>query len=177
MRNSRETELGLREIVSRIWRARWMILAFQVIVVAVVAFVILFCPRKYRSEVKLFLKVGRETVGLDPTATAGGERIGVTRSGRDDEIISAMDTLKSRGIIGRAVERVDPQVVLGNKTVGDGFFEKGNAFTDLAFNTLGWFVEQVRSLDPISPSERATIKVERNIRVWAERVCVHGLWP
>ena len=31
----------------------------------------LVCPRSYVSEAKLFVKIGRESVALDPTATVG----------------------------------------------------------------------------------------------------------
>ena len=32
---------------------------------------ITFCPKTYTSEAKLFVRVGRESVSLDPTATTG----------------------------------------------------------------------------------------------------------
>jgi uncharacterized protein involved in exopolysaccharide biosynthesis len=51
--------------------------------------VIFFFPRTYRSEAKLFLQVGRESVGLDPTATTG-QTISLMQSGREDEVKAAI---------------------------------------------------------------------------------------
>lgn len=54
-------------------------------------------PRTYRSEAKLFVRVGRESVALDPTATTG-QIISVYES-RENELNSVLDVLRSRVIL------------------------------------------------------------------------------
>ena len=53
-----------------------------------------FLPRKYESEAKLFLRLGRESVALDPTATTGATM--QIQETRDDEIDSARHAQKPR---------------------------------------------------------------------------------
>src|SRR5215813_3312145 len=63
-------------------------------------FVFLFAPRTYRSEARVFLRIGRESVGLDPTVTAG-QTMALQQPDRKDEVKSAIEVLKSRSIIGQ----------------------------------------------------------------------------
>ena len=65
----------------------------------------------------IFVKLGRETVSLDPTATTGST-ISVLES-RDNEINSIRDMLYSRGIIEQVVDRIGPEVVLGDAELTD----------------------------------------------------------
>jgi len=87
--------------------------ALVVFVLAGVAAVLamIFLPRSYVSEAMIFVKLGRETVSLDPTASTGS-RISVLES-RDNEINSIRDMLYSRGIAEKIVDRIGPDVILG----------------------------------------------------------------
>lgn len=78
---------------------------------------IIFLPKAYSSEAMIFVKLGRETVSLDPTATTGST-ISVLE-GRDNEINSIRDMLYSRGIVERVVDRIGPEVVLGDAELTD----------------------------------------------------------
>ena len=56
-----------------------MTVAFLVVILGTAVYTI-FSPRSYRSEAKLLLRLGRENVTLDPTATlesAGGDGAGI----------------------------------------------------------------------------------------------------
>lgn len=77
----------------------------------------LLLPRTYSSESMIFVKLGRETVSLDPTATTGST-ISVLES-RDNEINSIRDMLSSRGIFEKIVDRIGPEVVLGDAPLTD----------------------------------------------------------
>jgi len=80
---------------------------------AVLAMILL--PRTYGSGAMIFVKLGRETVSLDPTATTGST-ISVLDT-RDNEINSIRDMLYSRGIAEQVVDRIGPEVVLGDATL------------------------------------------------------------
>jgi len=72
----------------------------------------IYLPKSYESEAMVFVKLGRETVSLDPTATTGST-ISVLDT-RDNEINSIRDMLYSRGIVERIVDRIGPDVILGD---------------------------------------------------------------
>lgn len=74
-------------------------------------------PRTYVSDAMIFVKLGRETVSLDPTATTGST-ISVLES-RENEINSIRDMLSSRGIFEKIVDRIGPEVVLGDAELTD----------------------------------------------------------
>lgn len=78
---------------------------------------IFFLPRSYSSEAMIFVKLGRETVSLDPTATTGST-ISVLDT-RDNEINSIRDMLYSRGIVEKVVDRIGPDVILGDAELTD----------------------------------------------------------
>lgn len=73
-----------------------------------IAAALFMIPRKYESEGKLFVRLGRGGVTLDPTATTS-ETIMVQES-RESEINSIIDFLRSRGVLSLVVEqKADPK--------------------------------------------------------------------
>ncbi len=164
--NSNEMfELNVRDLIERIWRARRKIVLFQLLSLLATIFVILFWPRSYSSEAKIFLQRGHESVSLDPTATTG-KTIALQQAGRDAEIKSAIDVLMSRGIIEATVDELTPDVVLGSVAVGEA---KKTAVGDAIKSVLGSAVNLIRSIDPASDRERAVISIEKGLVVDAER--------
>ena len=67
-------------------------------------------PRSYKSECSLFLKMGRESIGLDPTATMGD--MVELRTSRETEINSVLRLLSSQAIATRVVDRLGPEKIL-----------------------------------------------------------------
>lgn len=126
------------------------------------AIVLLFAPRTYRSEARIFLRLGRESVGLDPTASTG-QTLALQQADRKDEVKSAIEILKSRGTIAGAVDKLTPDVVLGNDR-STGFSLRG--IVTAPIHLVGWLVGRI---DPISDREAAVINVERHLYVMSER--------
>lgn len=157
--------LSASDLVEILFHHKKKLVLFPALVFALGVVVILFFPRTYRSEAKLFLQVGRESVGLDPTATTG-QTMSLMQSGRDDEVKSAIDILSSRGIIGQVVDQVGPDVVLGRTGVGVG---KPSPVADAISGAIGRVVMLIKSIDPISDREEAIIRVERKLKIHAER--------
>ena len=145
-------------------------------------------PRTYLSEGKMILNVGRETVGLDATATAGGT-INFQQSGRRDEMVSAMELLTSRVIYENIVDRVGEDVVLGDQPpprastgAGDGVGEAavddvgddagdggGVKGSPLWNSTAGAALAWIKGLDPISRREEAVVTVSKSMIANVER--------
>ena len=81
------------------------LLAF-VAVMAAATLAIFLLPKEYASEAKLFVRVGRENVALDPTITKA-EVIGLTTT-RDVEMNSILEHLRSRSLAERVLHQVQP---------------------------------------------------------------------
>jgi uncharacterized protein involved in exopolysaccharide biosynthesis len=111
-RHPRRVVFGPRQFVAAFFRHKKKAAGFVLLVAAIAAGVLLYAPRKYRSEARLFLQIGRESIRLDPTATTG-KTIGIQQSNRDNEIATAIEVLKSRSIVEQAVDRLTPAVVHG----------------------------------------------------------------
>jgi uncharacterized protein involved in exopolysaccharide biosynthesis len=77
---------------------------------ALVAAGLMLSPRTYQSEIKLFVRVGRESVSLDPTATTG-QMISVYDS-RENEIASVEDVLHSRVVLEHVVDSLGTAAIL-----------------------------------------------------------------
>ena len=97
--------------VARILFRHWRKMAvFFCAMIGLTLVVISLYPRSYSSESKLFIRVGRESVALDPTATTG-ETIMLQKS-QADEINTALNILGSREVLQLAVERVGAERII-----------------------------------------------------------------
>lgn len=155
---------GLHELAEAFFRHKKKAAFFVLLVGALATLTIIFAPRKFTSEARLHLQVGRESVRLDPTATTG-QTIALQQSGRDNEVTTAMDVLKSRSILELTVDRLTPEVILGE--AGEGKSEP-NPVADAVLMPVRYAAGLIRGIDPISKREEAIILIERNFTVDAE---------
>lgn len=100
--NSKEIWMP-RAICRALFRFKGRALTFFFLTIAVTVVGLIVCPRKYASEAKLFLRIGRESVAIDPTATAAGGVMGVDNS-RESEINSVIEVITSRPILEKVVD-------------------------------------------------------------------------
>lgn len=68
-------------------------------------------PKTYRSDAKLFVRLGRESVTLDPTATTG-QVVSITES-RESEMNSIYEMLHNRSLYEAVALEVGPEQILG----------------------------------------------------------------
>jgi uncharacterized protein involved in exopolysaccharide biosynthesis len=165
MFDSHTPQLNLRSAIALLLRHKKKVVVFPLFALGLGAAVLLFFPRTYHSEARLFLRVGRETVGLDPTATTG-QTMGMSPMDRKDEMKSAVDVLTSRGVIAMVVDDLGPEVVLG---LNEPAAAPENPWVAKLREPADKLLAAIESLDPISDRERATILVERQLSVHAER--------
>ena len=107
------TSVGIpapREMLRAAFRHKRKMGLFVVLTMLLAAAVICFYPRKYLSEAKLFVRVGRESVTLDPTATTG-TTVGVYES-RENEINSVVEIVQSRTVVEKTVDALGPLAIL-----------------------------------------------------------------
>lgn len=155
---------SFHEFARSVFRHKKKVLTVVLAILALGALIIIYAPRTYRSEAKLFLQLGRESVELDPTATTG-QTISMQQNDRSNEIATVIDVLHSRGIIEQVVDALGPEVVLGR---GDPGGNETSYFDAAKQNTVDVAISLVKSIDPISAREEAIITVEKNLLVWSE---------
>ncbi len=80
-------------------------------VVLLTALAVIFVPPRYHSEAKLLVRLGRESVVLDPSARIG--EAAVPMEGRDKEINSEIELLKSRILTEQIVASLGANRILG----------------------------------------------------------------
>src|SRR5215208_3895290 len=97
-------KLSKRELLTVIFRfkRRGISIFGCTLLVAIVG--ICLCPRKYSSEAKLLVRLGRENLALDPTATSNA-MVSLT-STRDAEINSVILSLNSRSNMEKVLDAI-----------------------------------------------------------------------
>ena len=156
------------EVLEIVFRHKLKIIVVPMVVMAITLAVILFFPRQYRSEAKLYLQVGRESLGIDPTATMGSST-GLIQSNRDEEVKSALQVVASRGVISQVVEKLSPDYVLSGVDPDDESLTSKNAILTQIKDSVGRVLGVIKSIDPVSAREEAEIEIENSLKVGAER--------
>jgi uncharacterized protein involved in exopolysaccharide biosynthesis len=165
------TPRDVARILFRHWRKMSL---FFCAVVGLTLVVIALYPRSYSSESKLFLRVGRESVALDPTATTG-ETIMLQKS-QTDEINTALNILSSRDVLRSAVERVGAARILEDLPGGEA--DSANSAkplgairraSDALHSYLNTALVSLRLSDPCSDEELAVRRLENGTTVWAPK--------
>lgn len=107
-----EAEMPLRRFYQVVFRHKKKMAAFFVLVVGAVMAMAVMTPPSYRSEAKILVQVGRESVTLDPTV-AIGERTLDPRTTWENEINSELEIARSNELVREVVIALGPEVVLG----------------------------------------------------------------
>ncbi|HEY4235259.1 MAG TPA: Wzz/FepE/Etk N-terminal domain-containing protein [Lacipirellulaceae bacterium] len=165
MIDRRKPGLSIAGVCELLFRHKKKILVCPLLAVLLGALIFMFCPRAYRSEAKLFLRMGRESVALDSTASTG-QTISLQQNDRKDEVKSAVEVVKSRGVLGQVVDELGADVVLGNAGPGTTPPNPVKQALDAVIKPVAQFV---KSIDPVSDREEAIIEIERHLGVDAER--------
>ncbi len=130
--------------------------------VTLTVLVILFAPRRYHSQAKLLLRIGRENVGLDPTVTTTGETAALVRT-RDSEVNTALQTMTSRSILEKVVDEVGEAAILR------GSLDTGDSQGGLWSGTTKAIKSTIAKIDPIDDRERAILELQDGLTLEAER--------
>ena len=102
--------LSPRDVLFVLFRHGKAVAAAFLLVAAAASAVALLLPDVYKSEAKMLVRLGRESVSLDPTATIGQSVQPIQT--RKSEINSELELLKSRGLAEAVVTRISPQRIL-----------------------------------------------------------------
>ena len=94
-------------------RHKGKLVAVFTAVVITTLLVTVVTPRTYRSEGKLLLRLGRENMALDPTATLGSTPLLTIQQSRENEINSVIEIMRSRVLMEKVVDALGPARIMG----------------------------------------------------------------
>ena len=140
----------LRNVCRAVFRHKRKMALFFVAVMGLVAVGILLMPRAYRSQAKLFIRLGRENVILDPTTTLNQAPVVAVPQSRENEINSVIEILRSRLLLEEVVDRVGADAVLGT----------GGLLPD-----FGRTPQTAGPAEPTEKRDRAVRKLNRKLEV------------
>ena len=129
---------------------------------------ILVWPRAYESEAKMMILVGRESVGLDPTATTG-ETLTLQRT-QEEEVNSVLEVLSSRAVAKLVVEDLGEDAILAgvlpSTSSTASFIARSASFVkDTVRNLIDTGIWMTGVRDKISNGEMALLKVQKTVRI------------
>jgi len=164
-------ERSLRDVYRILFRHKRKMMCFTAVtMLAAMTYAFIF-PKAYRSEAKLFVRLGRENVGLDATTTFGQATSVAVPAQRDEEINSEVEVLKSRQLLEKVVDTIGPLAILSpaqgsaSKEVKSPATAQQSDSADA--DSPGW-LEELGLATPQTPRERAIGLLEK--RVGAEAV-------
>ena len=108
-----QPEISLLHLLKVIWRHKGKMLACFVGMVCAAAAATLFWPKSYRSEGKLLVRLGRENMAIDPTATLGATGVLAVQPTRENEINSIIEIIHSHVVLEKVVDSIGPEILLG----------------------------------------------------------------
>jgi uncharacterized protein involved in exopolysaccharide biosynthesis len=125
--------------------------------------VLVLLPRVYESESLLFVRVGRESVTLDPTVTTG--QIITLNESRESELNSILEVLKSRAIMERVVDRLGPETILS--PLAEGQTEAApNPLKESLVHAINNVAQWLEPAGPISEREKAVQALSNNATIY-----------
>ncbi|XZE54476.1 GumC family protein [Planctomycetaceae bacterium SH139] len=144
-------------VIQAIWRNKWKMSFVFVLSVAAAVGYLFIAKKQFTSEAQLFVRLGKETIGLDPTVTTG-QTIAIQES-REKEISSIQSMVRSRTILEQVVEQVGAGRVLGETD------DEGPSWLPID-------IDYLKSLSPAyvdSPSDKAIATLEKKLEVFSPR--------
>src|SRR4030042_724636 len=168
-------EKTIRDICYILFRHQGKFLLFFLIVMVPVALWTFITPEIYQSNAKILVRLGRESVTLDPTATTG-PFISISQS-RENEIKSEVEILKSQELVESVVDTLGPSVfvrkdetIKGNTKASHPSNEmKGEVSTkthSASMSVIGLFGD-LRFGKRLSDRDQAILEVSKNLEIEA----------
>lgn len=114
----------------------------------------------YQSQSILYVRLGRENVRLDPTATFGQAAVMTIPNSRESEINTAVEILKSRALAEKVVAALGPDLILQEQASAVGPSSEGSS----SGGSPSWrdTLIKLRVSTPVSSQERAIDKLRQN---------------
>jgi polysaccharide biosynthesis protein PslE len=147
--------MSLSDVLASLSRHRWKVLTFSAVVLGCAIVMGSVWPKTYRSEAKLYVRLGRENMGLDATASLGHEISGIQIS-REEELNTVVELLKSHSLLEKVVDAVGPDTIL-NPTNAPA--------TASQPSMLGKWAHWLSSDTSLTPRERAILALRKQLEM------------
>ena len=109
----RSPDASLRHVFRIPLRHKGKLVAVFTAVVITTLLVTALTPRTYRSEGKLLVRLGRENMALDPTATLGTAPLLTIQQSRENEMNSVIEIMRSRVLLEKVIDTLGPARIMG----------------------------------------------------------------
>jgi capsular exopolysaccharide synthesis family protein len=106
-RSVRQT--SARDVLNVLFRHKWKMILFFLLASGTVGLMTKVAPNRYRSSAKVLVRLGRESVSLDATATAGGQLVVPYSRTTGAEIQTELHIIKSPSVAAKVVEELGPE--------------------------------------------------------------------
>jgi polysaccharide biosynthesis protein PslE len=146
--------LGVGQFV---WRNKVKLVVTFAVGMGLTLLYLSLAPRKYQSEAKLLVRIGRESITLDPTATTG-QYVAVPES-RESDMHAVEELLGSRATAETIVNQFGPGVILEKKSNGRSISDRLSFLNEYNLNPL-----RVYSL-----TDKAVKAVQKNLGMTAAK--------
>lgn len=163
---------SLRDILYVLFlRKNALLIFFGAVFLSVLLFTYL-SPEIYQSEAKILIRVGRESLALDPTVD--GPTVALSQS-RENEVNSELAIIKSRLLAEQVVDKITPEVFLaagGNRSETDAppnLFDTAATFIMDAWRKVAPDLEQEEAQTFVSLREKAINQMIGSLKVGVEQ--------
>lgn len=153
-----------------LFRHKWTALFACCLGLAATAAVLFGRDRSFDSMIRVFVRLGRESVTVDPTASATGQVVALSDS-QQREIQSVIDILQSRFLVERIVDDIGVDQILKYE---DEFTEKQQKppliqEADARIRSFRTFLTKAKLADPENPRAKAIHRLEKRLKVSSEQ--------
>jgi len=161
-----EGGIALRDVLQVFSRHRKKMIAFACLCIGVAVAWIIFAPRSYESVAKLYVRLGREQVTLDPTATTG-PTMNLYQT-QENEINSTLQILDSREIAEQVVDTIGAAVILADV---DPDSDKGSQpskslLASVKDSVMGG-LKTILRIEPQSERYQAIRALQQRVKIWS----------
>ena len=101
---------SLRDFYYVLFRYKWRIIIFFLVIMVMTAVAVVLATDIYNSKAKLLVRLGRESVTLDPTATTG--TIIPVHPSRESEMNTELEILRSQQIAEMVVDSIGAEALI-----------------------------------------------------------------
>jgi uncharacterized protein involved in exopolysaccharide biosynthesis len=164
---------SLRDFYYILFRHKWKVILFFLAVMITVIAGTFLATEIYKAEAKLLVRIGRESVSLDPTATTG-QVISIGQS-RESEINSELEILKSRELTEKVVDAFGPKVFLEPLEEGPSLRAAQDRFRAIRqsfqepMRKVQNFLIDLDLIHSLSDREKAVIQLTKNLEIETQK--------
>ena len=128
------------------------------------------CPKTYQSEARLFMRLGRESAGMDATATLGENPVVMMPQSREAEINSIIELIQAKQIYRHVVETLGAERILKRNWKPSGDESGGQAsesFIDGVWGSLMASLASAGIVNNLPATEKAIINLQKKVDIEA----------